>query len=153
MALALLFARSFGQLVGPLILNPAKFEKNSNNNALMIGCLFAFITGYGLVPFSPSKYLALSLVFTAHLFSNIVFARALYTLLQSFDEVHVSAAIAKSYRLQMVITAVVSIGAGFCTPYLGVVSSLYWFSGTGFLAIVLLSLGGRRLKPKSATQP
>ena len=39
-ALALLFSRSLGQLIGPLLLNPERFEKNSNNNSLLLGCLF-----------------------------------------------------------------------------------------------------------------
>lgn len=149
MALALLFARSLGQLSGPLILNPEKFEKNSDSNVLMVSCLFAFITCYGLVPFSPSKYLALAFIFMAHLFSNVVFSLAIYTILKKFDEVHISAAMAKSYRLQMMVTALVSIGAGYSAQYFGVVYSLYLFSGTGFVLIVMLSLGERWLKQKS----
>ncbi|NDL00801.1 hypothetical protein [Photorhabdus bodei] len=150
-ALALLFSRSLGQLVGPLLLNPERFEKNSNSNALLIGCLFAFITCYGLVPFSSSTYLALLLVFIAHVFSNVVFSLAVYTVLKKFDENHVPAAMAKSYRLQMLITAVVSIGAGYCSQYIGVVYALYAFSGTGFMLIVMLLIAGKRMTHKSVT--
>lgn len=150
MALALLFARSLGQLVGPLILNPDKFEKRSNSNMLMTACLCAFIACYALIPFSPSIFLALALVFTAHIFSNVVFALAIYTILKQFDEHLVCAAMAKSYRLQMVITALVSIGAGYCAQYFGVVTALYLFSGTGFVLIIMLTLGGHWLKQRSA---
>ena len=85
----------------------------------------------------------------AHLFSNVVFSLAIYTILKKFDEVHISAAMAKSYRLQMMVTALVSIGAGYSAQYCGVVYSLYLFSGTGFVLIVMLSLGERWLKQKS----
>lgn len=151
-ALALLFSRSLGQLIGPLLLKPERFEKNSNSNVLLIGCLFTFIACYGLVPFSPSTYLALSLVFIAHVFSNVVFSLAVYTVLKSFDENHVSSAMAKSYRLQMLVTAVVSIGAGYCSEYMGVVFALYVFSGTGLVFIILLSFADQKIAAEPVTE-
>lgn len=151
MALALLFARSLGQLVGPLILNPEKFEKYSNSNVLLLGCLFIFIVCYGLVPFVPSHNLALILIFTAHVFSNVVFSLAVYSLLQKFDENLVAAAMAKSYRWQMIVTSVVSVGAGYSAQHFGVTHTLYLFSGTGFMLIVMLSLSGRWVKLRSGT--
>ena len=151
MALALLFARSLGQLVGPLILNPEKFEKNSCNNVLLISCLFIFTACYALVPFVPSRYLALILIFTAHVFSNVVFSLAVYSLLQKFDENLVAAAMAKSYRWQMIVTSVVSVGAGYSAQHFGVTHTLYLFSGAGFMLIVMLSLSGRWVKLRSGT--
>lgn len=148
-ALALLFSRSLGQLIGPLLLNPERFEKNSNNNGLLLGCLFIFVTCYGLIPFSTSSYLALMLVFIAHIFSNVVFSLAVYSVLKKFDENHVAAAMAKSYRWQMLITAVVSIGAGYSSDYLGVIYALYAFSGTGFLLIVIFSFVEKYIAQKS----
>lgn len=150
-ALALLFTRSLGQLIGPLLLNPARFEKNSSSNGLSIGCLAIFLLCYGLLPFSPSPYLALALVFVAHVFSNVVFSLAVYTLLRSFDQQQVPTAIARSYRLQMAISALVSIGAGYCSDAIGVTGSLYLFSGTGFVLIVaLLVIGKACIRPARA---
>lgn len=150
LALALLFARSLGQLVGPLILNPEKFEKYSNSNLLMLGCLFIFIACYGLVPLMPSQYPALMLIFTAHIFSNVVASLAIYALLRKFDEDLVPGAMAKSYRWQMIVTSVVSVGAGYSAQYFGVAYALYLFSGAGFALIVVLSFSGHGLKQKSA---
>ena len=148
-ALALLFSRSLGQLIGPLLLNPERFEKNSNNNSLLLGCLFIFVACYGLIPFSTSSYLALALVFIAHIFSNVVFSLAVYSVLKKFDENHVAAAMAKSYRWQMMITAIVSIGAGYSSDYLGVIYALYAFSGSGFLLIVIFSFVEKYFSPKT----
>ena len=150
-ALALLFSRSLGQLIGPLLLNPERFEKNSNNNSLLLGCLFIFVACYGLIPFSTSSYLALALVFIAHIFSNVVFSLAVYSVLKRFDENHVAAAMAKSYRWQMLITAIVSISAGYSSDYLGVIYALYTFSGSGFLLIVILSFVEKYFSPEPRT--
>lgn len=122
-----------------------------SSNRLSIGCLAIFLLCYGLLPFSPSPYLALALVFVAHVFSNVVFSLAVYTLLRSFDQQQVPTAIARSYRLQMAISALVSIGAGYCSDAIGVTGSLYLFSGTGFVLIVaLLVIGKAGIRPARA---
>lgn len=150
-ALALLFTRSLGQLVGPLLLNPARFEKNSSSNGLPIGCLAIFLLCYGLIPFAPWPAAALALVFVAHIFSNVVFSLAVYALLRNFERQQVPAAIARSYRRQMAVSAIVSLGAGYCAEAIGAAGSLYLFSGTGFiLSVALLAIGKVSIKPERA---
>ncbi|SUQ57637.1 H+ Antiporter protein [Raoultella terrigena] len=150
-ALALLFTRSLGQLVGPLLLNPAHFEKNSSSNGLQIGCLAIFLLCYGLIPFATWPAVALALVFVAHIFSNVVFSLAVYALLKNFERQQVPAAIARSYRRQMVVSAIVSLGAGYCAEAIGAAGSLYLFSGTGFiLSVALLAIGKASIKPERA---
>ncbi|WJV41112.1 hypothetical protein QVN03_11625 [Raoultella terrigena] len=150
-ALALLFTRSLGQLVGPLLLNPARFEKNSSNNGLQIGCLAIFLLCYGLIPFATWPAVALALVFVAHIFSNVVFSLAVYALLRNFERQQVPAAIARSYRRQMAVSAIVSLGAGYCAEAIGAAGSLYLFSGTGFiLSVALLAIGKASIKPERA---
>ncbi|WP_404680212.1 MFS transporter [Raoultella terrigena] len=150
-ALALLFTRSLGQLVGPLLLNPARFEKNSSSNGLQIGCLAIFLLCYGLIPFATWPAVALALVFVAHIFSNVVFSLAVYALLRNFERQQVPAAIARSYRRQMAVSAIVSLGAGYCAEAIGAAGSLYLFSGTGFiLSVALLAIGKASIKPERA---
>ncbi len=150
-ALALLFTRSLGQLVGPLLLNPARFEKNSSSNGLQIGCLAIFLLCYGLIPFATWPAVALVLVFVAHIFSNVVFSLAVYALLKNFERQQVPAAIARSYRRQMAVSAIVSLGAGYCAEAIGAAGSLYLFSGTGFiLSVALLAIGKASIKPERA---
>lgn len=150
-ALALLFTRSLGQLVGPLLLNPARFEKNSSSNGLQIGCLAIFLLCYGLIPFAPWPAVVLALVFVAHIFSNVVFSLAVYALLKNFERQQVPAAIARSYRRQMAVSAIVSLGAGYCAEAIGAAGSLYLFSGTGFiLSVALLAIGKASIKPERA---
>ncbi|WP_159236997.1 hypothetical protein [Raoultella terrigena] len=150
-ALALLFTRSLGQLIGPLLLNPARFEKNSSSNGLSIGCLAIFLLCYGLLPFAPWPAAALALVFVAHIFSNVVFSLAVYALLRNFERQQVPAAIARSYRRQMTVSAIVSLGAGYCAEAIGAAGSLYLFSGTGFiLSVALLAIGKASIRPEQA---
>ncbi|QIT28501.1 MFS transporter [Raoultella terrigena] len=150
-ALALLFTRSLGQLVGPLLLNPARFEKNSSSNGLQIGCLAIFLLCYALIPFATWPAVALALVFVAHIFSNVVFSLAVYALLKNFERQQVPAAIARSYRRQMAVSAIVSLGAGYCAEAIGAAGSLYLFSGTGFiLSVALLAIGKASIKPERA---
>lgn len=150
-ALALLFTRSLGQLVGPLLLNPARFAKNSSSNGLPIGCLAIFLLCYGRIPFAPWPAVALALVFVAHIFSNVVFSLAVYALLRNFERQQVPAAIARSYRRQMAVSAIVSLGAGYCAEAIGAAGSLYLFSGTGFiLSVALLAIGKASIKPERA---
>lgn len=151
-ALILLFSRSLGQLIGPLLLNPERFEKNSNNNIKIIFSLFIFILCYGLLPIFPSVFAAVVLVIIAHIFSNVVFSLAVYSVLRHFDETQVAGAIAKSYRLQMLVTALISVSAGYCAQYFGVTYALYVFSGSGFLLVCLLSGVSYKLSTKISEQ-
>lgn len=68
LALPLLFARSLGQLCGPLLLNGEKLPHYARRNRLLVLCLAIFLGAYGLLPLlSEEKSAALGLIFIAHL--------------------------------------------------------------------------------------
>lgn len=99
LALPLLFARSLGQLCGPLLLSVEKLQSYSSGNRRLLFCLMLFLTGYFLLPhFSAWTAGALLLIFGAHLSSNIVFALGTYGILRHFPGEHVAGASAMAWR-------------------------------------------------------
>ncbi|WP_018151194.1 hypothetical protein [Leeia oryzae] len=152
-ALPLLFARSLGQLFGPFLIPASRFNENSRSNKLIFGCLALFLGCYMLVPYSDSAILALILIFLAHVASNVVFALAIYSVLANFEEQQVTAASAKSYRLQMIVSSMAPLGAGLLADQIGPALALYSFSGVGFVVVGALLLHNHRspLRQKTST--
>lgn len=134
LALPLLFARSLGQLCGPLMLDASKLQRYSANNGLLLICLVVFIGSYFLLPLSAGyPFAGLVLIFTAHMASNIVFALGTFGILRNFPQTEVAKASAISWRGQ-VLTAAVSTGiTSAMAQNFGAFTALY--------SISLLSLG------------
>lgn len=134
LALPLLFARSLGQLCGPLMLDASKLQRYSANNGMLFVCLVAFIGSYFILPLSAGYPGAgLALIFSAHMASNIVFALGTFGILRNFPPTQVAKASAMSWRGQ-VLTAAVSTGiTSVLAQYFGAFSALY--------SVSLFSLG------------
>ncbi|WP_052283324.1 MFS transporter [Kluyvera genomosp. 1] len=144
LALPLIFARSLGQLCGPLVLNADKLQRYSANNGLLMVCLSGYIGSYFLLPLSTGfTYVGLVMVFSAHVASNIVFALGSFGVLKNFAETQVSRASAMSWRGQ-VLTAAVSTGiTSVMAQQLGAFTALYTISIVSLTAVgVLLWLNG-----------
>lgn len=129
--LSLLFARSLGQLFGPFILPVTRFHAMSHSNSLQLGCLCGFILCYLSVPLVPSESIALLLIFSAHVCSNVVFALASYGLMANFSQAQVGMAMARTYRWQILISSASTLSCGLLADRLGASA-----------AIILLSLFG-----------
>ena len=130
LALPLLFARSLGQLCGPLMLDARKLQRYSANNGILLICLATFIGSYFLLPLSGGYPRAgLVLIFSAHMASNMVFALASFGLLRNFTATEVAKASAMSWRWQ-VLTAAVSTG----------ITSVIAQKSGAFIALYSLSL-------------
>ncbi|MBA0212935.1 MFS transporter [Pectobacterium brasiliense] len=134
LALPLLFARSLGQLCGPLMLDASKLQRYSANNGMLLVCLVIFIGTYFLLPLSVGyPFAGLVLIFSAHMASNIVFALGTFGILRNFPQKDVAKASAMSWRGQ-VLTAAVSTGiTSAMAQSFGAFTALY--------SISLLSLG------------
>ncbi|WP_330925965.1 MFS transporter [Candidatus Sororendozoicomonas aggregata] len=100
--LTLLFVRSFGQLLAPLILPATRFKDFSKNKFILFGSIFSFIGLYLIIPFSPSIILTSLIIFLAHLLSNVYYSLSTFRILDDFDQKHIHSATSKSYRLQMI---------------------------------------------------
>lgn len=135
LALPLLFARSLGQLCGPLMLDSGKLQHYSANNRLLLICLGGYIGSYFFLPLSVGIPCAgLVMIFSAHLVSNIVFAIGTFGLLKNFAEAQVAKASAVAWRAQ-VLTAAISTG-------ITSVVAQNFGSFTALYSISLFSLGG-----------
>ncbi len=100
LALPLLFARSLGQLCGPLLLRKESLTRFAARSPLLLSCLALFLAAYGLLPFlSAWVVLALGMIFIAHLASNIVFAAGTFGVLSNFQAIQISAASGKASAL------------------------------------------------------
>ncbi|HBT4722682.1 TPA: MFS transporter [Klebsiella quasipneumoniae subsp. similipneumoniae] len=129
LALPLLFARSLGQLCGPLMLDASKLQQYASNNRLLMTCLSIFIGSYFLLPLSAVyPYAGLFLIFSAHMSSNIVFALGTSSILRNFPQTQVAIASAMSWRFQ-VLTATFFIGiSSAIAQYFGPFYALYCMS-------------------------
>ncbi|WP_333501711.1 MFS transporter [Kluyvera genomosp. 2] len=134
LALPLLFARSLGQLCGPLMLDASKLQRYSANNGLLLICLVLFIGAYFLLPlFLSASFAGLVLIFCAHMASNIVFALGTFGILRNFSQKDVAKASAISWRGQVLTAAVATGLTSTIAQYFGAFTALY--------SVSLLSLG------------
>lgn len=148
LALPLLFARSLGQLCGPLMLDVGKLPHYSANNRLLLLCLGGYIGSYFLLPLSAGfPYTGLALIFSAHMASNIVFALGTFGVLKNFAEDQVAKASAIAWRGQ-VLTAAISTGiASVLAQIFGSFTALYslsLFSLAGVGILLWLNRAGRK---------
>jgi hypothetical protein len=135
LALPLLFARSMGQLCGPLLLNRESLSRYAGQNRLLLTCLGLFLLAYGTIPLL-SVTLALALVFIAHLASNIVFAAGTFSLLSSFQASQVSSASGKAWRWQTASASLFTCITALVADVLGPLQALYGVSGCALLMVV-----------------
>ncbi len=140
--LYLLFARSLGQLLGPFMVKEERYKNQSP--LFIIACMTAFVVCYLFVPLTPLLSISLILVFSAHVFSNIIYSLGWYSLLTNFDNAQVAAASANSYRKQIIVGAVISMIAGILADSLGSPLALVICSIAGLVLSTLLLLYVKR---------
>lgn len=141
LALPLLFARSLGQLCGPLMLDVSKLQQYAVNNRLLLTCLSLFIGCYFLLPLTAENpYIGLVLIFSAHMASNIVFALGTFGILRNFPQTQVAKASAMSWRVQVLSATVFTGITTAMAQYFGAFSALYSLSlfSLGAVGVLLL---------------
>lgn len=139
-ALPLLFARSLGQLCGPLLLPANRMRQYAGNNRLLAACLIIFLGCYLLIPPMSAWYLApLGMIFIAHIASNVVFALATFGILREFDAQAVASASAMAWRWQLMAAGVASLMVAALTQYGGAIMALEVMSlvGLSTAAVIL----------------
>ncbi|MFS7195799.1 MFS transporter [Rahnella inusitata] len=139
LALPLLFARSLGQLCGPLMLSADKLRHYSGSNWRLLLCLGIFLGCYFLLPlFANWPGIGLTLVFSAHLASNIVFALGTFSVLRYFPGGQVATASAMAWRGQVLIAAVATGLAGLLAQNLGAAIALYGVSLMSLMGVAVV---------------
>lgn len=141
MALPLLFARSMGQLCGPLLLNQNSLPRYAGQNRQLLLCLGVFFIAYALIPMLTGREtMALGLIFIAHLASNIIFAAGTFAVLSSFQAGYISAASAKAWRWQTLSASVFTSIAALIASVLGAVQALYLVSVCALLLVAVVMI-------------
>lgn len=135
LALPLLFARSMGQLCGPLLLKRESLPRYAGQNRLLLTCLGLFLLAYGTIPLLSGMQ-ALGAVFVAHLASNVVFAVGTFSLLSSFQADLISSASSRVWRWQTASASLFTGLTALVADVLGPLQALYGVSGCALLMVV-----------------
>lgn len=139
LALPLLFARSLGQLCGPLLLDSNKLPDYARRNRVLLVCLGTFLGAYSMVPLISGQLALMSgLIFVAHLASNVLFAVGTFSLLAGFSAAQISAASARAWRWQTITATVVTSIAALLASEWGAMQALYSVSLSSLLITALI---------------
>lgn len=139
LALPLLFARSMGQLCGPVLLKKDNLARYAAKNRLLLTCMSVFLLAYGVIPFvSGGAVVALGMVFIAHLASNIVFAAGTFGVLSSFHAMQIASASGKAWRWQTISASLFTGIAALATISLGAIQTLYVVSASALMLVALI---------------
>lgn len=145
LALPLIFARSVGQLCGPLLLNADRLGDYARSNRYLLGCLLIFLGAYAVLPtFSEYRSAALLMIFVAHLASNVVFALGTFSVLNDFTAETVSVASGKAWRWQAVSAALTTGIAAIVAAQWGAAQALYTVSFTSLALVMTILVRYRR---------
>ncbi|MCQ4447170.1 MFS transporter [Enterobacter cloacae] len=139
LALPLLFARSMGQLCGPMLLKRDSLARFAAHTPRIIVCLGIFLAAYGMLPFlSGWVVCALGMIFLAHLASNVLFAAGTFAVLSSFDDTQTASASGKAWRWQTLSASLFTGIAAMVATGFGSVQALYTVSSVALLTVALI---------------
>ncbi|MEA5209189.1 MFS transporter [Enterobacter mori] len=139
LALPLLFARSMGQLCGPMLLKRDSLTRVATQPFLLMGYLALFLAAYGVLPLLSGWVVpALGMIFIAHMASNIVFAAGTFGVLSNFQMAQISSASSKAWRWQTLSASLFTGLAAMVATAFGAVEALYMVSGTALLFVTLV---------------
>lgn len=135
--LMLLLARSVGQLIGPALLTENQLQRHCGKLTIFILFLALFILCYVLVSLTNRQWLAMLLIVVAHILTNIVYVLATLNIMRSFPTAVTGAAMAKSWRLQLMVTLILPVIAGLAADSADPAWVLYISASGGFVVMIL----------------
>ena len=108
-----LFAKTVGQLLGPMLMPPSRYETESKNSRQLILFLASFAALYLLVASTkPMLPIALGLILMAHILSNRVYSLALFALPRYFPSDRIVRVAATQYQVQTSLMVILGASAG-----------------------------------------
>ncbi|HEP0987061.1 TPA: MFS transporter [Enterobacter ludwigii] len=138
-ALPLLFARSMGQLCGPLLLKRDSLTRFAARTPRILLCLGIFLAAYGMLPLlSGWMACALGMIFVAHLASNVLFAAGTFAVLSSFQTTHMASASSKAWRWQTLSASLFTGIAAMAAAGFGSIQALYSVSSAALILVALI---------------
>lgn len=139
LALPLLFARSMGQLCGPLLLKRDSLTRFAARTPRILLCLGIFLAAYGMLPLlSGWMACALGMIFVAHLASNVLFAAGTFAVLSSFQTTHMASASSKVWRWQTLSASLFTGIAAMAAAGFGSIQALYSVSSAALILVTLI---------------
>lgn len=139
LALPLLFARSMGQLCGPLLLKRDSLTRFAARTPRILLCLGIFLAAYGMLPLlSGWMACALGMIFVAHLASNVLFAAGTFAVLSSFQTTHMASASSKAWRWQTLSASLFTGIAAMAAAGFGSIQALYSVSSAALILVALI---------------
>ena len=139
LALPLLFARSMGQLCGPLLLKRDSLTRFAAHTPRILLCLGIFLAAYGMLPLlSGWMACALGMIFVAHLASNVLFAAGTFAVLSSFQTTHMASASSKVWRWQTLSASLFTGIAAMAAAGFGSIQALYSVSSAALILVALI---------------
>ncbi|KYO12373.1 MFS transporter [Enterobacter ludwigii] len=139
LALPLLFARSMGQLCGPLLLKRDSLTRFAAHTPRILLCLGIFLAAYGMLPLlSGWMACALGMIFVAHLASNVLFAAGTFAVLSSFQTTHMASASSKAWRWQTLSASLFTGIAAMAAAGFGSIQALYSVSSAALILVALI---------------
>lgn len=139
LALPLLFARSLGQLCGPMLLKKESLTRFAARTPRIIVCLGIFLAAYGMLPLlSGWMACALGMIFIAHLASNVLFAAGTFGVLSSFHITQTASASGKAWRWQTLSASLFTGIAAAVAAGFGSVAALYAVSSAALVMVALI---------------
>lgn len=139
LALPLLFARSMGQLCGPLLLKRDSLTRFAARTPRILLCLGIFLAAYGMLPLlSGWMACALGMIFVAHLASNVLFAVGTFAVLSSFQTTHMASASSKAWRWQTLSASLFTGIAAMAAAGFGSIQALYSVSSAALILVALI---------------
>ncbi|MEG6307373.1 MFS transporter [Enterobacter ludwigii] len=139
LALPLLFARSMGQLCGPLLLKRESLTRFAARTPRILLCLGIFLAAYGMLPLlSGWMACALGMIFVAHLASNVLFAAGTFAVLSSFQTTHMASASSKAWRWQTLSASLFTGIAAMAAAGFGSIQALYSVSSAALILVALI---------------
>ncbi|EOY5744604.1 MFS transporter [Enterobacter ludwigii] len=139
LALPLLFARSMGQLCGPLLLKRDSLTRFAAHTPRILLCLGIFLAAYGMLPLlSGWMACALGMIFVAHLASNVLFAAGTFAVLSSFQTTHMASASSKAWRWQTLSASLFTGIAAMAAAGFDSIQALYSVSSAALILVALI---------------
>lgn len=123
-SVALIFAKTFGQMLGPMLINPKKIDQNFSNTTLIVISLLIYLLCYTFVIFSENFLISLTVIVLAHIASNIVYILAQYSLLRHFSSKEIALTTTNQYQVQVSLIVISSLLSGYLSDHFGAKSVL-----------------------------
>lgn len=132
-ATLMLFFRSFGQMVGPMVTKDWLISLITKNTRVTVIFLISFVFCYGVAFLQKDADVSFVMVFLAHVMTNIVFTVSFFSFQAQFSQNEIGAAAALQSQLMTIILLLSALLAGALIDWGGILP-VFCLSAAGLCA-------------------